>query len=227
MDKRRREYLNELRLNISRAEKCQERDSEALQNLRGTKFSDKRNEIEASIARREKEIALWREQEKRTELGESDSRLQEESQAATQEYKSKTDAAKKKKKELPGKGTLVPEQKQVREEYRPNFEKDSAYFYRHFLKVIDSVPDYMTQKLANMPGNKGYIWRGVWLMGDLPSERGQPIVMFERTRDGAQRIHEIYANETVVYEKRGNDKKQFVSSTPRNPVHISEGRSHG
>lgn len=222
MDKRRREYLNELRLNIGRAERCQERDLEALQNLRGTKFSEKRAEIEATMARRGREIAAWREEEEKTEAGERDSRLQKQMETSTQEFKSKADAAKKKKKDL----APVPEVKQAFE-YRPNLERDSAYFYRHFLKVIDTLPDYMTQKLANMPGNKGYIWRGVWFMGDLPSERGQPIVMFERTHDGAQRIHEIYGNETVVYEKRGNERKQLISVTPRNPVQISEGRSHG
>lgn len=47
--------------------------------------------------------------------------------------------------------------------------------YQYFLKINDTVPDYMLKKLKNMPANKGYIWRSVFCFGEQKAELHQPL----------------------------------------------------
>ena len=79
------------------------------------------------------------------------------------------------------------------------------------------LPDYMRQKLKGMPNNHGYIWKGIWFLGEMSPVNG-PCIMSERQRD-ATYIHEIFSDEHVVYRKIGNSdynyQKEFVKTTPR------------
>ena len=116
-------------------------------------------------------------------------------------------------------------------------ERDYKYGYKYFNSVIDTLPSYMARNLAEMPNNKGYIWRGVHFYGELPEEkeyqrggyRGHqrrgyrnqkgkrdtnskpgPRVLFEKKRGGLMIIHEYTDKEYIKYEKRGRDRKQLV-----------------
>lgn len=88
---------------------------------------------------------------------------------------------------------------------------------KYFYNVSDSIPDYMTAKLKNMPNNKGYIWRGVHLYGYKDAEKNQPISMFEK-KGALLIIHEWTPNEYRVYEKMGEAAKVIKSCTLRNCI---------
>ena len=60
-----------------------------------------------------------------------------------------------------------------------------------------------------MPNNKGYIWRGCWLFGELQSERGQPIILFEKNRQ-TMYIHEYKTNEYKLFIKEGRNQKYLA-----------------
>lgn len=98
-------------------------------------------------------------------------------------------------------------------------EKDVKYAYKYFNKVIDSLPSYMQNNLADMPNNKGYIWRGIHFYGSLPEQRG-PRVMFEKQRGGKLVIHEYTDTEYRRYEKHGKDRKQLVHRSPKRKVKV-------
>lgn len=85
--------------------------------------------------------------------------------------------------------------------------------YKYFLRVCDSVPDYIRKKLKNMPNNKGYIWRGVRCFGELPEELGQPVVLFERMKDILV-IHEWTNSEYNIWHKRGKEYKTLYERRP-------------
>lgn len=85
---------------------------------------------------------------------------------------------------------------------------------KYFYKVSDSIPNYITTKLKNMPNNKGYIWRGMYLYGYKDAEKGQPVSMFE-TSGNVLTIHEWSQYEYRVYEKIGEAKKVLKSCKPR------------
>ena len=69
----------------------------------------------------------------------------------------------------------------------------------------------MKSNLADMPNNKGYIWRGVVFYGDLPEYKGQPRILFEK-KGRILVIHEYSGKEYKRYEKEGKNRKILVYS---------------
>lgn len=89
-------------------------------------------------------------------------------------------------------------------------KKSLTYFYN----VCDTLPKYMSDKLDNMPGNKGHIWRGVHCYGKLP-DTSNTVTMFE-TKTGVQYIHE-WKNENnkslyIVYQKLTRESQKVEIS---------------
>jgi hypothetical protein len=122
----------------------------------------------------------------------------------------------------------IEEKKEVSKEYLKNiisdskdyrqYQRDVSHFYKYFNKVRDQLPDYMIKNLSEMPNNKGYIWRGVHLYGDLPSQPG-PNVMFEKQKNILV-IHEYTPTDYKRFEKNGKDKKILVHSEKRKTKHF-------
>ena len=92
---------------------------------------------------------------------------------------------------------------------------------KYFYSVIDDLPPYITSKLRDMPNNKGWIFRGVYLYGDKnPEEPKNVTTMFER-KGGSDLlvIHESHPHVTNIYHKQGNDRnKKLIKSTPRRKI---------
>jgi hypothetical protein len=95
-----------------------------------------------------------------------------------------------------------------------NIEKTTDYFF----KLVDSVPDYIEEKLKRMPSNKGYIWRGLYCYGYLPEEKHQPVVLFEKMRNGANVTHEWNKDYYRKFEKNGNERQRLVFEGPRTSI---------
>ena len=113
---------------------------------------------------------------------------------------------------------IKTEEQEVSENYRKGIstsgflerqkEKDYNYGCKTFYKIIDSVPPYIKKNLSEMPNNKGYIWRNVYLYGYLPEEKG-PRVLFEKIGNVLV-IHEHTDTEYKIFNKNGRDKKVLV-----------------
>lgn len=76
------------------------------------------------------------------------------------------------------------------------------YEIRRYFRDCQSIPDYIEEKLDNLPADKGYIWRDIWCFGKLPKERDHALTMFEKQYNRMyiheyDRIHRIYS----LYEK--------------------------
>lgn len=221
MNQQTRLHLNELRLQLGRLQKNQQRDIDGLKNLLNLKIhpdllKQKQNELKEKMKVREKEMD---ELEARINSDNLESEVKKVYMEDTQEVKNKN-----RKKQAT---TLLEDEKEVvslvlkdpykdkkfkKSEYKPNpdklLEKQMVSSYNHFMKACETIPDYMTEKLANMPGNKGYIWKGVWFFGDLQNERNQPVVVFEKCPNNVTKIHEIDGKEYKIYEKVTKDAKK-------------------
>lgn len=89
---------------------------------------------------------------------------------------------------------------------------------RAYERLCDmDFPSYLADNLRDMPNNKGYIWRGVWYMGQRPPENNDVCVMFEKQRGDVMIIHEFTFTEHVIYKKVGKGPKEYVSSTTKTP----------
>lgn len=86
--------------------------------------------------------------------------------------------------------------------------------YKYFNSVSDTIPEYLTKKLKQMPNNKGYIWRGVYFYGEKPIEKNRPTTMFEKNK-GVLMIHEWHENKYQLWKKEGDAKKVLVDQYNR------------
>lgn len=110
---------------------------------------------------------------------------------------------------------IVPEKKiKKHHDYERPLEKEYDYHFKQYCRAIESLPDYYQTNLKDMPNNKGYIWRGMWFLGEKAPERNQPLILFEKNR-GVMHIHEYDRNEYRLYEKIGKDKKTLLKCERR------------
>jgi len=95
--------------------------------------------------------------------GELDQELIDEARRDTEEFKEKSASTRRRKIEEANKQKIKSERSQ--RYYQENHravkvnEREMEYAYRHFLRACNSVPNYMIRNLAEMPNNKGYIWK--------------------------------------------------------------------
>jgi hypothetical protein len=228
MDRRRLQYIEELRVEIMRAEKVQLRDSEVLKNISKLNINKdiietKKAQISEKILQRGKEIETMKTRISEISSGNLDSELLEESNRDSKSYHDNHSLILKKKKEAHEKEKEMRENvyKKPREKENKHIEKDYSYYLKVHNSIGDTLPDNMRDNLRTMPNNKGYIWRGCLFCGYLAPEKGQPLIAFEKIKGGTTRIHETDQYETRVYEKYGKEKKQLVSRKPRNNYKLS------
>jgi hypothetical protein len=221
--KRRFQYIEELRTEIMRAEKVQIRDGDILKNLSKLNINkdiiaSKKAELSLKIETRASDIENMKSKIVDIESGKLDSVLLEQSNRESKSYHDNHSAMLSKKKDAHDKENQMRENvyKKPREKENKHIEKDYAYYLKVYNSIGDTLPDHMRDNLKTMPNNKGYIWRGCLFCGYLPPERGQPLIAFEKVRGGITRIHETDEYETRVYEKYGKEKKQLLSRKPRN-----------
>jgi hypothetical protein len=92
-------------------------------------------------------------------------------------------------------------------------ERSSKRGYDYVLRVHQSLPQYIRANLANMPNNKGYIWRGVHYYGLKDPEKDQHLVMFENKK-GQLHIHE-WSKDYLIYVLTVKQKKQSAGEIVR------------
>jgi hypothetical protein len=151
------------------------------------------------------------------EDGTLDTALEQQVTATKQEIDRKSLVTQKRKQSV-----KIPQvQFKPKEQYhRPQSQRDTYNKpktdgqYEHFQKACGSVPEFMLKKLRVMPNNKGYIWHGVYCFGELPAERGQPTLIFDRQRDGTMIIREWTPRECKVWLKPENKPKILQSCKP-------------
>jgi len=223
MDIKRRQYASEIHAHILRTEKAQEREEETLEklvylNLGKEVHIQKKAELTESINNRNNFISELQEKEKNIMSGKYDQELSDQYNKEKDKQKIILDAKKKHKKDIVKEIEVKKEQLTIHERARNpdirRIKKDYDYFYRLYCKAEETLPDYIRKNLSEMPGNKGYIWRGCWYFGKNPPESHQ-VIMFEKMRGGIMRIHEVEPTVVKIYEKMGKEKKQLVSTQRR------------
>lgn len=95
-----------------------------------------------------------------------------------------------------------------------NHERDYASGYKHYLNLVSSIPEHLLRKLDNMPHNRGYIWKDMWMFGAQPETGDGTRMMFEKKGRDLLIIHEWKDGRYRVYEKYGRDSKVLVNDNP-------------
>lgn len=231
MNKRRIEFLNETRIKISQLKNSIKRDTEGLNNIKNLSLKkedmDKRKELLLSkIDQKGRELLDLEEKENEILDGNCDDEIKKTIIANPKKTISlKTDKVvlkpdfqfnpKIENKEHVDDGKNKKERKKEKQERKDSDRKeylkkyDSENYFKNFCHAIDSLPRYISKNLSNMPNNKGYIWKGCWFFGELPIEKNEPTVMFEKAYNQNLKIYVISKTEIVVSEKGNNEKKHI------------------
>jgi hypothetical protein len=226
METRRRTERNKIRNQIRQIQKYIQTDKATIDRFRHLNTNLDYNtaqiaKLAAKNTEREAELEILEQRSKDVDQGLLDEEITNEYVQSSKEVKRKNDDFKKKKieerKEKKEKSdrsmAYYQSARQADRKVRWN-KRDADRAYKHFLRACDSVPDYMLKKLANMPNNKGYIWRSVYCYGDLPANKGQPTILFEK-KNGVFVIHEWTDREYKIWHKEGKGRKTLHSSRPR------------
>lgn len=214
-----RRIRNELQDDLTTTEKSIARVIETIERLRSEKLGFnpevmlKKNMESLKKLEAEKECLL----KKIDELDSSsfDEKLKKDLEETRKNIQVKTDLKKKKKSVQQETSTTkskedekkVPEQRYV-SEY--SVKKDE----NRYLKDCAALPDYMLDKLHNMPNNVGYIWRDIWCFGYLPIDRDEDLLTMHEKANDVYFVH-VYNRRKqtyTLYKKDSMGKKIFISS---------------
>lgn len=224
--RRRRLKANSIKLEINECEKFIERSNETIGRLKHTSLDIKyiKNHIyklKTSISQKEERLLVLNNEMLAVNKGGLDTEI-------NLEYKKNENRQKKlnedRKNIMKEKQKEKKENKDISKKYWDGIigavrsekqkEKDMKYSQTYFQRVCDSLPEYMKRNLADMPNNKGYIWRGVYFYGRLDEDSG-PRVLFEKRKGGLLIIHEYTEKEYKIFEKNGKDRKKIVEKYDR------------
>ena len=86
-------------------------------------------------------------------------------------------------------------------------KKNMKYAYKHFGRSEDSLPEYISRNLKNMPNNKGYIWKSVCYYGHKSANENEPTFLFEKNMDFV--YPRVYHNEYFYFSKEKNGPKFY------------------
>lgn len=95
-----------------------------------------------------------------------------------------------------------------------NIDKDMDYAERSYFRDCSSIPDYILNKLENMPANMGYIWKDIWCYGCLREQQPDyKCTLFEKKYDKFY-IHTFNrrTREYCIFEKDQNNQKHLIKT---------------
>jgi len=233
MEQMRRFYINKLRDDLRELESYKIQTINAISRFKSMPASDVTKTKLRTLAEESRnlddKIESKRTELRDTEMGKKDAEIKDTSEKNRVIQEAKLKDSKRKKSQLAREkeDLLESTYKKLRSTYS-NDRKETGtinYEYRKFKRKVDTIPGYLLNNLSNMPNNKGYIWKGIWLMGDLPEQEPRDILtMFERRGD-LLIIRESDNYKVRIYHKYGRGRKTLVESYAfKKPLHEMMGR---
>lgn len=226
MEKHRIDYINTITNRLKQIAKIEERDIDTLRNIdsimpQTVALQTKRSNVlqhQQQIATEKSDLL----QKKEDVLsGRMDDEIKLQYTNDSRIFKQKNDATREKKRfnseELQTKRKELYEnlQTQSRDHFGEPTEKDIRYHYKRFRFIDETLPDFIKKNLADMPNNKGYIWKNCWFFGHREKEPYQPIILFEKQRGNILQIHEYSDRDYKMFEKQGKNPKKLVKHKRR------------
>jgi len=212
METKKKNYINEINIEIRNLESYNKVDDETIQRFKTNKercvqIQEKINERNSRIEEKKREID-------ECFIGNLDSLI--ESQFITNEKEKVKHKNKKMEKEIMTKGLNDQKRKQRQEnDAERELMRTMRYEYKRFCSLVDTIPPYMLRNLKEMPNNKGYIYKGIRLYGSLARDPNCGFdILFER-KGKSLLIYEIDQYEKRTFEKKENERRVLIEKTRR------------
>lgn len=217
-----RRLRNETEDDIKTVMKAIERCNTNIDRLHSTKDFNPKVMIErnkAEIIKYEAQLLSLKQKLQQIEDGQYDDILTNELVQNKQNIQTKTDITKRRKVDkIKIKSSPVSSKrnytKYPTDDYyaNKNLKREMDIAERHYFKDVASIPDYLHDKLDNMPNNMGYIWRNIWCFGKNPP---QPYfteyIMYEKNYSQFL-VHVLNkrTREYCIYEKDHSGNKRLL-----------------
>lgn len=230
---KRREFKNELYIRLKDAKVVRERSLETIKRLRVSTFAlefvkKQIGDLKELCAVKDQLIQDLERQIDSVDYGECDDEIEEiykstakstAKKQAEQALQAQTRTAEKEENKA-AKQEMYANRRKIRDEAKQK-RRDQRYHYKRFLKIIDTIPDYMNNLLKKMPNNRGFLWKGCYIYGERPSNSTTRLVT--ENRKGLTVTYSTTATETKVYEKPSGFankkvKRKLVRVIPRKPI---------
>lgn len=224
MEKFRLAEKNKVLSEIKLIESLIKRNRESVDRLKGQEDSvftrTQISKLSTGVLEHESKLEELQQRQIDISAGKLDDEIKSENENLLNKIQKKEEVTNKKKKEK------QDEKKNDSELLKKHYEKTNRYEFsesfwqkeeRKYYKNCDSLPQWIRDKLKDMPSNKGYIWRDLWFFGEKYVPFTKNCTMFENLKGGITIIHEIDADYHKIYEKVGrSNNKTLTEKIKRN-----------
>lgn len=174
-----------------------------------TKAAENIIKLQGTIVSLEMEIERTKRGENFSKINELlDQRIAKERRNDLDFHRKRTEKVEKKKGEKVILKGFFDGQRAINKDKRDKRYQMKKAFY-HFKRTDCRFPDYLRKKLKKMPNNRGYIYNSIRYYGKLPENEYEPILLFERQRNGTLLTHE-YTNDEYIVHSKPKDGRQSV-----------------
>jgi len=175
-----------------------------------TKAAENITKLQGTIASLEIEIERTNRGENFSKINELlDQRMAKERRNHLDYHRKRAEKIEKKKEEKVVLSGFFADQKAINKDARDKrYQMKKAYY--HMVRTDGRFPDYLRKKLKTMTNNRGYIYNSIRYYGELPENEFEPILLFERKRDGTLLTHEYTDDEYIVHSRPKNGRQSVV-----------------
>ena len=201
MEKFRLAEKNKVLSEIKLIESLIKRSRESVDRLKGQEDSvftrTQISKLSTGISDHESRLAELQQKQIDISAGKLDEEIRNENENLLNKIQKKEEVTNRKKKDK------EDEKKNDSELLKKHYEKTNRYEFsesfwekeeRRYYKNCDSLPQWIRDKLKELPSNKGYIWRDLWFFGEKYVPFTKNGTMFENLKGGSTIIHEIDAD---------------------------------
>lgn len=224
MEKFRLAEKNKILSEIKLIESLIKRSRESVDRLKGQEDSvftrTQISKLSTGITEHESKLVELQQKQIDISSGKLDDEIKSQNENLLNKIQKKEEVTNKKKKDK------QDEKNNDSELLKKHYEKTNRYEFsesfwekeeRRYYKNCDSLPQWIRDKLKDMPSNKGYIWRDLWFFGEKYVPFTKNCTMFENLKGGITIIHEIDADYHKIYEKVGrSNNKTLTEKIKRN-----------
>ena len=224
MEKFRLAEKNKILSEIKLIESLIKRSRESVDRLKGQEDSvftrTQISKLSTGITEHESRLVELQQKQIDISSGKLDDEIKSQNENLLNKIQKKEEVTNKKKKDK------QDEKNNDSELLKKHYEKTNRYEFsesfwekeeRRYYKNCDSLPQWIRDKLKDMPSNKGYIWRDLWFFGEKYVPFTKNCTMFENLKGGITIIHEIDADYHKIYEKVGrSNTKTLTEKIKRN-----------
>jgi chromosome segregation ATPase len=96
-----------------------------------------------------------------------------------------------------------------------HYAREFDYAERQYFRDCSTLPDYLREKLKNMPNNLGYVWKNIWFFGEKPASHQHEYILYEKQHHQfLMHVYNLHNRTYTLYDKDNTGKKKCLDKRP-------------